>query len=667
MKNVVSYPVSRRLLGTFCLSAALLAPAGVHASQASPVQVLAKAPLAFEPNLGQADPQVRFVSRGPGYNLFLTPEEAVLVLRSGAVPAPREIPTTEPRRQVVRMRTLGASPVALEGIERQAGRSHYLQAGYPELSVTDVPRFGKVAARGVYPGIDIVYHGDRDHLEYDFVVAPGADPDRIRLGFEGVAGMSVDAAGDLHLRLAEGELVQPAPVLYQEIAGERRLVEGAFALEGDRVGFRVASYDRTQPLVIDPQILWARLLGGSSNDYGTSIAVTPNGQAYIAGYTYSDDFPTRPASYQPADPEPGGLMDAFVTKLNLDGSQIDYSTYIGGPGSQYFLGIALDANRNAHAVGYTSQLGTLDAFAVKLNAAGSGLLYSRIFGGSSLEAAYGVALDGNGNAYLAGITDSADFPTTNGALQRVPGGLFDFFVTKLNVYGNTVYSTYYGTANSESGADIEVDGSGRAYVAGGIYFPSLGTTDVVVARLNAAGSGVEYRKVFGGSGSDSFGGLALDQSNNAIVAGYTASGDFPTTPGAHQTVFGGETDAFVTKLNNSGTGFIYSTYVGGPHRETPWDVAVDDLSTVYVAGWRNSDVDYTEDAWVFRLSAPGHQVLSTLRFGGSTNADLASGIALDSARNVYVTGWTYSTDFPRTTGPLSLNGMQDAFVAKLAM
>ena len=305
MKSLAFHPVSWRLLGALCLSMAVLSPAGAQASQPSPVQVLGKMPLAFEPNLGQTDPQVRFISRGPGYNLFVTPEEAVLVLRSGAAPGPEEIPIVAPRRQVVRMRALGASPAALEGIDRQSGHSNYLQVGHPERSVTGVPRFSKVFARGVYPGIDLVYHGDRDHLEYDFVVAPGADPGRIRLGFEGVEGMSVDAAGDLHLRLAEGEFVQPAPVLYQEIAGERRPVAGSFALQGDQVGFRVADYDRTQPLVIDPQIVWSRLLGGSSTDFGSAIAVTPNGQAYIAGYTYSDDFPTRPGAYQPADPEPG--------------------------------------------------------------------------------------------------------------------------------------------------------------------------------------------------------------------------------------------------------------------------------------------------------------------------------------------------------------------------
>jgi hypothetical protein len=662
MKKVL-FP-SRRLLGVLCVSAAMLAPAAAQASQPSPVQVLGKTPLAFEPNVGQADAQVRFVSRGPGYNLFLTPDEAVLVLRSGPAPKPRELAPTEQRRQVVRMRALGASPAALEGMAQQSGRSNYLEIGHPERSITDVPRFAKVAARGVYPGIDVVYHGSREHLEYDFVVAPGADPGRIRLGFEGVEGLSVDAAGDLHLRLAEGELVQPAPVIYQEIAGERRTVDGAFALEGGRVGFRVASYNRTQPLVIDPQIVWSRLVGGSNGDYATAIAVTPNGQAYIAGYTYSDDFPTRSA-YQATDPEPGGIMDAFITKLNLDGTQLDYSTYIGGPSSQFFGAIALDANRNVHAVGYTGQQGTLDAFIVKLNAFGSGILYSRIIGGSSLEGAFGVALDGNGNAYVSGITDSPDFPTTTGALQRTPGGLFDFFVTKLNVYGNTVYSTYYGTAKSETGADIDVDSSGRAYLGGGIYDANTQTYDIVVARLNAAGSGVEYRKVFGGSGNDSFGGLTIDAYNNACVTGYTDSTDFPTTPGANQTIFGGMTDAFVTKLNNSGTGFIYSTYVGGPNRETPWDIAVDDLSTVYVTGWRDSGVDYTEDAWVFRLSAPGDRVLSSLRFGGTTS-DQANSIALDSARNVYVTGWTYSMDFPRTVGP-AFNGEPDAFVAKVMM
>ncbi|RPH54050.1 hypothetical protein EHM82_07450, partial [bacterium] len=271
--------------------ASLLVPAPASAVETSPAEVLGRTPLAFEPNLGQSDPEVRFLARGSGYALFLTRDEAVLALASPAGPVqPETMKNARPelRSSVLRMRPVGARPAeSLTPETPLPGRSHYLSATAPSESLTDVPRYARVRARGIYPGIDLVYYGQGKRLEYDFVVAPGADPKRIRLELEGAESLRLDDAGNLRLGLHGGELVQPAPVLYQEVDGERRTVPGRFLLAGNTVGFEVGAYDPSLPLVIDPVLVWASLLGGNSSDWANDVAVTANGQAYACGYTYS--------------------------------------------------------------------------------------------------------------------------------------------------------------------------------------------------------------------------------------------------------------------------------------------------------------------------------------------------------------------------------------------
>jgi hypothetical protein len=660
-------PAPRRLLGALCLSTVLLTPGAARASaEPTAVQALGRTPLAFEANRGQTDAQVRFLSRGPGYTLFLTRDEAVLTLLEESAPVEKGQPIPARRTSVVRMRTLGSAPAALvEGLEPLPGKSHYLRLGEPERAVTDVPRYAKVAARGIYPGIDLVFHGSQGGLEYDFVVAPGADPSRIGIGFEGAESLALDATGNLRLRVRGGELVQPAPVIYQEMDGQRRPVEGGFVLDGNRVGFRLASWDATRPLVIDPQIVWASLLGGSGSDLGYAIAVTPNGQAYVTGYTTSTNFPTKPLSWIPSEPDLADT-DAFVTKFNLDGTQIDWSTYLGGPGVQVGYGIALDYNRNAHVVGYTTESDPLgDVFLVKLNAAGSAPMYSKIFAGSGGDIGRAATVDASGYAYITGSTDSPSFPTTAGAAQTWHAGMTDAFVVKLNPSGTVLYSTLWGGSAIENGNAITVDASGRAYVAGDYNRADYSNRDAAVFRLNAAGSAFQYSRIFGGGSDDVALGVDTDEYDNAYIVGRTDSVDFPVTSGAHKTVFGGGSDAFVTKLNNSGSAYMYSTYAGGASYDSAWAVAVDDIENARVAGYSYVNGQY--DAWAFRVNIYGSGLISSLKFGG-TSTDFCTGIALDSARNAFVVGTTASGDFPVTAGAFqgTLRGI-DAFVAKLAL
>ena len=560
-------PYRRRTVLSLSLLAAVLAPvAGEAAGTPSASRQLAGAPLSFEPNLGQTAPEVRYLARGAGYTLFLTRDEAVLAL--SAEPAGRKgAASVAPRRSVLRMRPLNAAPASsLETEGRVVGRSNYLHLSEPGKTLAAVPRYERVRARGIYPGIDMVYHrldGSARGLEYDFVVAPGADPSRIRLGFEGAESLGIDTAGNLHLRLAQGELVQPAPVLYQEIAGQRRPVAGRFALHGEEVAFETGAYDAARPLVIDPQLVWASLLGGSGFEFVNDVAVTPNGQVYATGYTSSADFPTRPAQSGPA-----AGYDAFVTKFNLDGSGIDWSTYLSGAGGAYQdgAGIALDANRNSYIVGSTDELhpgGATDIFVAKLNAAGSGLALLPHLRRQRQRLRHPIALDAALNAYVVGTTHSTDFPVQSAA-QSILNGQSDTIVVKLNAAGSTVYSTYHGGANSESGQAIAVDASGRAIVTGS-YLVNGGSTfsyQAFAARLTAAGSGLQGQFTFGGADNESAAGLAIDNSGNVWVAGDTRSTDFWTSTDAFRRTLNGVSDAFLARINAAWTGFSYATYLG---------------------------------------------------------------------------------------------------------
>src|SRR5213596_1682462 len=393
------------------------APRHVRVSEA-----YGKLPLYFEANKGQTDEQVRFLARGSRSTLFLTPSEAVLVFTH------REV-----SRTVLRMTFIGANPEpSVVGAEELPGKANYFIGSDPANWRTDVPTYAKVRYKNVYPGIDLIYYGNQRQLEYDFVVSPGADPRRIRLGFHGADKLEVDAQGDLVLHTATGVIRQRKPVVYQEVEGTRREIAGGYVLEGARrVGFRVTAYDARRPLVIDPALFYSTYLGGSDSDEGFAIAVDTAGNAYVTGLTFSKNFPTTPGAFQPT-PDPLAGNNAFVTKLNPTGSALVYSTYLGGNNDDQGLGIAVDAAGNAYVAGQTGSstfpttpgafqrfesggLNDPDAFVTKLNPLGSALVYSTYLGGGSRDHATGIALDAAGNAYVTGNTSSVQFPTTPGA------------------------------------------------------------------------------------------------------------------------------------------------------------------------------------------------------------------------------------------------------------
>jgi hypothetical protein len=646
-------------------------------------------PLHFEANRGQTDPAVRFLARSGAGTLFLTAEEAVLVLGAPA-PAGGAAPPAPAPHAALRLSFPGANPAPrVTGRDELAGKAHYLIGRDPAQWRTGIPTYGRVHYAGLYPGIDLVYYGNGDRLEYDFVVAPGADPGRIRLAFAGADRVAIDAAGDLVLATAAGEVRQHRPFLYQEFDGVRREVAGGYRLAGSReVAFEVAAYDRRRALVIDPVLAYSTYLGGSSGDAVAGIAVDAQGFAYVAGTTTSGDFPTTPGSFQPVSP---GNYNAYVAKLDPTGSALVWSTYLGGSGYDGAAGIAVDAAGHAHLTGFAYSPdfpltpGALDptpgiGFVAKLAPSGAALVYSTYLGGDGLTSPRAIALDASEHAYVAGVTASADYQTTPGAFQPDLAGGDDVFVAKLDPSATAlVYSTYLGGAEHErpgAGSGIAVDAAGAVYLAGKTLSSDFPVTpgafdvdwnfgeDAFVAKLDPAGAALEYSTYLGGSGENDGRAIAIDAAGHAFVAGVTYSIDFPTTPGALQPAFGGIQDGFVAKLDPTGSALLYATYLGGAQSDSANGLALDHLGRAYVTGSIQSN--WNDDASLTRLSPTGGASGCAAVLGGG-GYDSGMAIALGADEAAHVASITLSSDFPVTPGAFQNEpgGDVDAAVARI--
>jgi hypothetical protein len=705
-------------------AAATSSPTISPIARARAMKTFAALPMMFEANSGQADPRVKFLSRAPGYTLFLTDQEAVLSLPSGSAgsesanavqnsqKSPRPQPDKSEARNLTRIVRLkfagGDTPTAITGRNQLRGKTSYFLGNDPTQWHRNIANYEGVEYRGVYPGVDVVFHGNQQHLEYDFVVAPGADPHAIALDVEGAKHMRITPRGDVVLGVGQSELELEKPVVYQELEGQRREVAGNFVLSGPRrIGFSLGPYDHSQPLVIDPTLAYSTYLGGSSYDWGSGIAVDSSDNIYVTGWTTSTNFPTANA-FQSTN---HGSENAFVAKLNNTGSELVYSTYLGGSSSDLASGIAVDSSGNAYVVGQTGSTnfptmnpiqaannGSVNAFVTKLNNTGSALVYSTYLGGSNRgngDAGFGIAVDSSGSAYVTGLANSANFPTVNPIQATNNASDGTAFVAKLNSAGSAlVYSTYLGGNTEDCGQGIAVDSSGDAYVTGftdSTNFPTVnplqptfgGGVDVFVTEINAAGSAWVYSTYLGGSGWDLGTGIALDSSDNAYVTGNTASTNFPTENPIQ--AYGGNTDAFVTKLNfnpaTSALTLVYSTYLGGHSADYGTSIVVSSLDYAYVTGYTASTnfplvspfqtncggCSSYNDAFVAKLNPAGSALVYSSYLGGS-NQDYGSGIAIDSSGNAYLTGGTSSTNFP-TVDPFQATNESSSgtvFIAKIS-
>lgn len=664
-----------------------------------------------------------FLGYGAGFSAQFRQGEADLLLAHGnSSPAPLRLTLVNANRNA-----------RVSGDSRLPGPVNYFIGNDPKNWHEGLPTFGRLRYSGIYPGTDLIYYGTRGRLEFDFELSPGADPGSVRLQFYGAKDLKIDQQGNLVVIERDGQISFQKPMIYQPARdGGKRHVDGSFAIVArNTIGFRLAKYNHRAALIIDPILNYSTYIGPLAE--ATSIAVDQKGEAYVTGIA-TLDFPTTPGSYQPV----GGRSSSagniwpfvgkpFVAKFNSTGTALLYATFLSGSGVDAANGIALDANGDAFVVGTTSSedfpitTGSLQTtnnasettgFVTELNSTGSSLLYSTYLGGSAWTSVSAIAIDGSGNAYLAGATRDADFPTTAGAYQTSPpvraaGISYSAFVAKLNPGGTALaYSTYLAGNQSDGAYGIAVDSAGDAFVGGDTTsndFPvtagaiqrtreATNQQAAFITKLNPAGSALVYSTYLGGGALDGFTSIALDSNGDAYVAGATTSPDFPVTAGAFQPKIGisagnyPQQNAFVSKLNSGGTSLIYSTFLGGGISYAPnadegdavSAIAVDGKGMAYLTGSActgdfpvtagalesedfDGDVSLQCTAFLTVLDpVPNAPLLYSTYFGGTgnqnppsdgpQNGEAATGLALDSSGNVYLAGYTYSVDFPTTTG-----------------
>ena len=575
-------------------------------------------------------------------------------------------------------------------------KCNYFLGNDPAMWKTDVPTYGNIIYKSVYDGIDLSFYGGAGKMEYDFIVSPGVDPGRIRVKYEGDCQLSVNESGELVVETKWGKITEHKPLVYQADKGHRKEIAGEYTLlDANTFGFRLNDeYNPALAVVIDPVISYSTYLGGSGADYANGIAVLGE-NAYVVGATLSTNFPTL-NQYQTDQ----ASTDVFVTKVGISGNSIIYSTYIGGSGSDYGYGIAVDGSGYAYLTGSTASSnfpivaslqafggGIGDAFVAKLNITGNTLIYNTFLGGSAADVGKGIALDYYNNAYVCGGTYSSNFPTLI-PYQPAAGGGGDGFVTKINAAGTAkLYSTYLGGTDYDDCTAIAVD-SENAYVTGETLsnnFPTLFPVqlyqgaasyyDAFVTKFGVTGQYLDYSTYLGGNQDDNGEGIAVDNDGFAYVTGTTASSNFPKSADAFDSTYNGNGDVFVTKLDNIGDQMVYSTYLGGASDEFGFGIAINSRREAFITGYTNSS-DFPivrqiqrdqglTDGFVTCLSASGNQSLYSTYLGGSAGGS-ERGISLATAGScVYVAGMTFSSDFPTKTPFQTYQGGGDAFVTKI--
>lgn len=732
--------------------------------------------LSFIENRGQLHQKVRYYAKSGNSTVFFTDDEIVFDLKKSGRPDKKigrgsidaYMTNTNTIRHVVRLKLKDANPKPfIEGKDKLPGTVNYFIGNDPSKWRTDVPTFGEVYYKDVYAGIDMRFYAAKSGMEYDFIVRPGGDPEKIKLAFEGADGIEVDKGGSVSVKTSLGDIRQHAPHIYQVVGGKKveiggryeihknggeplslcpdhntgpsfrndslmlsmpsfpdRIVKSSlsmdavlgnsdmsnsagFVLSSDSgkkqvfsvaVGFVFDTYDKSKALIIDPVLDFSTYLGGSFNDYGTGIKVDTSG-VYITGYTDSLNFPTDALPLQAAN---SGGYDIFITKIDASGSGLIYSTYLGGSGNDYNSAIAVNASGYAYITGQTISPdfpmanpfqslyggGNSDGFVVSLSPGGNSLAFSTYMGGTGNDGGRAIDTDGT-NAFITGHTNSTNFPITGSAFfstcNGCPGST-DAFIVKLTAAGSLDFSTYYGGSGNDIGNGITV-AWGFTYIVGGTTstdFPITGlgavatygggASDSFVAKMDITSS-VGYSTYLGGSGDDNGRAIAVDDSANAYVTGSTTSVDFPVVSPVHS--YAGGQDVFITKLDTTGSGPVYSTYLGGSGNEYGYGLAIDSAGRAHVTGYTDSSdfpasltngscngCPQTTDAFYAKLDASG--ALEDATYLGGSGDDAGWAVAVDSSGSAYITGYTTSADFPTASALYGNAGGYDAFVTKIS-
>jgi len=676
-------------------------PEVINQASASLEQAYGNMPLYFITNRGQTDERVAYYIKGGDKSLYFTPEGLTMALKSDG------------SRYAVKLDFLGANPVQPVGLGSSTALVSYFK-GSPENWLTGLPTYTQIVYRELWPGIDLAYSGTTSKLKYEFVVRPGANPGLIRLAYRG-AVIGLNGAGQLQISTPAGDIIDQAPFAYQESGGQRHPVSATYALgEGAAYGFHLGDYDPALPLVIDPELLvYCGFIGGGTEDKGHDIAVDSNGFAYVTGSTLSDET-TFPETVGP-DLTHNGDIDAFIVKVEADGTGLVYAGYIGGEDWDEGHGIAVDTNGNAYVSGFTYSDettfpvlvgpdldfndGNNDAFVAKVKADGTALDYCGYIGGSAEDVGTGIAVDATGRAYVSGTTESThtSFPVVVGP-DLTHNGDIDAFIARVKQDGTALeYCGYIGGDSGDEGLDVDIDSQNSAYVTGftfsqQAFFPVTvgpdltqnGSNDAFVAKVKADGTALDYCGYIGGSTFDRGNSIAIGSDGSAYIHGWTSSTEttFPVLVGPDLTFNGGFLyDTYVAKVKADGTALDYCGYIGGSSSEDyGTGIAVDRLGSAYVTGYTKSNQttfpvlvgpDLTQngnlDVYVAKVEADGSGLIYCGYIGGSS-WDQGEAIAVDPVGNAYLTGFTFSTEpsFPVKVGPdLTSNGPSDGFVAKI--
>lgn len=697
------------------MNSALSLPTGGGLQSVSPNADFGRIPLYFIPNQGQVDGQVAFYAKTSSYTLWLT--EQGLIFDSVRRRAPQgsggnETQRTKPGLETApgvfendtsRLIFIGAAPRPRSTAGRLSGhRVNYFHGNDPAQWRTEIPTSLDVLYPDLYPDIDLSIYGKERAIEYDWIVKPGGRPEAIRFAYRDMRTTRLDREGNIVVETSFGPLVHRKPHSFQDIEGRRIPVDSRFTNLGDNTyGFMIGEYDGRYPLTIDPVILvYSTFLGGAFRDEARSIAVDKAGCAYVAGFTESSHFPLK----NPAD---GSIVntEAFLTKFAASGTELIYSSFLGGSGADEAYGVAVGSDRSAYVVGRTNSTnfpitsgyccvprGGWDIFVAQFSPSGSVLTHSTYWGGTGTDYGFGIAVDAGGAVYVAGCTSSRDIGGYGAFYKDHRGGMWDGYVWKMTRSWKAVFfATYWGGSGDDVIYDIALDDAESVYLTGSTdsddfpvanAFRSTKKTgkDIFVTKFNPYGDAIAYSTFLGGKGDEEGLAIAVDATRTAYVTGHTTSADFPIKY-AYDPIYNGKSssdwDAFITKFTPSGHSLVFSTYLGGAGSDEGRGIAVLGDGTIYVAGTTysknfplldpyDSKMEMAPDVFIAKFTAKGEELVFSTYLGGSDSGDWCMDLALHSGGTAFVTGYTHSFNFPlKNAFDHSYNGTGDAFVTRL--